>query len=103
VYFRFTDKGITGVAPITYTFTGSIFLADGEKLHTGDVNGDGKVDLADALLALQASSGLKILSIAQQARGDVGPLVLGTPQPDGKIDSGDVLVITKKALGLISF
>jgi hypothetical protein len=103
VYFRYTDKGSPGVAPIAYTFTSKIILAEGVTLATGDVNGDGVVTLADALLALQASSGLKKLTIAQQARGDVAPLVTKKPVPDGVITSGDVLVITAKALGLISF
>ena len=103
VYFRFTDKGTTGVVPITYTFTAKIFLAEGEKLATGDFNGDGKVDVTDSYLALLASSGLRKPTIAEQARGDVGPLVNGIPMPDGAITSGDVFVITKKVLGLISF
>jgi hypothetical protein len=103
VYFRYTDKGSPGVAPIAYTFTSKIILAEGVTLATGDINGDGVVTLADALLALQASSGLKKLTIAQQARGDVAPLVTKKPVPDGVITSGDVLVITGKAIGLISF
>ena len=103
VYFRFTDKGTPGVAPITYTFTAKIFLAEGVTLATGDVDGNGKVDMNDAYLALMASSGLKKLTIAQQARGDVAPLVNGKPMPDGAITSGDALVIIKKIIGLVSF
>jgi hypothetical protein len=103
VYFRFTDKGTPGVAPITYTFTAKIFLAEGVTLATGDIDGNGKVDMADAYLALMASSGLKKLTIAQKARGDVGPLVNGKPMPDDAITSGDALVIIKKIIGLVSF
>ncbi len=103
VYFRFTDKGTTGVAPIAYTFTKSIFLAEGVVLATGDCNGDGKVDLVDVVKAMLGSAGLKKLTPQEQARCDVGPLVSGRPLPDGKIDVGDALLITKKSIGLISF
>ena len=39
----------------------------------------------------------------QRQAGDVAPLVGGTPQPDGLFNLGDVLVISQKALGLVSF
>jgi hypothetical protein len=89
--------------PNIYTYSDRIILAEGVTLGTGDVNGDGKVDLVDASLALQASAGLRKLTIAEQARGDVGPLVGGVSNPDGKIDAGDALTITQKAIGIVSF
>ena len=37
------------------------------------------------------------------AHADVAPLVNGVPQPDGKIDVGDVVVILRKSVGLLSW
>jgi len=33
----------------------------------------------------------------------VAPLVNGVPQPDGKLDVGDVLLILRKVVGLVDF
>ncbi|GFO59567.1 hypothetical protein GMST_18920 [Geomonas silvestris] len=103
VYFRLTDKGTQGVAPITYTFTDKIILAEGVKLACGDLDGDGKVDLADVSKALAASAGLRKLLPAEQARADVGPLVQGKPVPDGEVSTGDVMAIMQKVVGLAKF
>jgi hypothetical protein len=62
---------------------------------TGDVNGDGNVDIADALLALQVAVGLRKQSDSYLVYGDVGPLVNGKPAPDWKIDISDVVVIMR--------
>jgi hypothetical protein len=67
---------------------------------TGDVDGDGKVDIKDALRALQISVGLVIPSSGELARGDVGPLVNGNATPDGQIDISDTLLILERAVGL---
>jgi type IV pilus assembly protein PilY1 len=69
----------------------------------GDLNGDGRVDLVDAVLALRISIGLEPLTADVLARADVAPLVNGVPQPDGKLDVGDVVVILRKAVGLVDF
>jgi spore coat protein A len=69
----------------------------------GDLNGDTRVDLPDALRALQISVGLVQPTAAELLRGDVAPLVAGKPSPDGVIDSGDALVILKRILGLITW
>ena len=69
----------------------------------GDLNGDGKVDIADALLALRIAVGIYTASAAQLTAGDVTPFVLGKPAPDGIIDVGDALLILRVAVGLISF
>lgn len=100
VYFRFVDSA---AIPNTYTYTARIVLATGVTPSTGDLDGDGKVNLKDSLKALLSSAGLVTLTAAEQARGDVGPLVAGKPQPDGVVDSGDAFLISKKAIGLISF
>jgi hypothetical protein len=67
---------------------------------SGDVNGDGKVDIADALLAMKASVNLVTPTADELKRGDVAPLVNGVPQPDGKIDIEDAMLILRKAVGL---
>jgi hypothetical protein len=69
-------------------------------LHNGDINGDGVVDIADALLSLKAGVGLTHLSAVQLVRGDVGPLINNVPIGDGKIDIEDSILILRKAVGL---
>ncbi|UFS71487.1 fibronectin type III domain-containing protein [Geomonas sp. RF6] len=69
---------------------------------TGDLNLDGKVDIADAVRAMRMSIGLTVPT-ADDLALDVGPLVNGKPAPDGKIDLGDALIILKKAVGMISW
>jgi len=39
----------------------------------------------------------------QRQAGDLAPLVGGAPQADSLFNLGDVLVISQKALGLVSF
>ncbi len=68
--------------------------------HDGDLDGDSKVSVNDALKALRISLGIITPADSDVAHGDVAPLVSGAPQPDGKIDIGDVVVILRKAVGL---
>ena len=69
----------------------------------GDVNGDGVVDIADALLALRISVGLEAATVDYIRRGDVAPLVNGKPAPDGFIDVGDVQLILRRIVGLVTW
>ncbi len=71
--------------------------------HDGDVNIDGEVDVVDVLWGQQDLLAARSLSPAQQAHGDVAPLVSGVPQPDGAFTLGDVLVIQRIALGMLNF
>ena len=59
---------------------------------TGDVNGDGQVNVGDATLALQAAVGSRALDAAQTARGDMNR--------DGSISIAEVTFILRKAVGL---
>jgi len=69
----------------------------------GDINGDWQVNAADVLLAQRVLHGQLILSDEQFLRGDVAPLISGVPSPNGVIDLGDVLAISRKALGQVNF
>lgn len=66
----------------------------------GDINDDRAVDAADVLLAARAVLGLTTLDSRQLARGNVAPLVNGTPQPPliDTFNSADLLLIQRKAL-----
>ena len=69
----------------------------------GDLNGDGLVNTADALLSTRIVMGQLTPTQDQIYHGDVAPLVNGIPVSDGLFSLGDALVIQRKALGLISF
>ncbi|MFZ4857754.1 MAG: dockerin type I repeat-containing protein [Desulfuromonadaceae bacterium] len=87
---NYTSKQVAQVSP----------GGGGGFLHTGDINGDGVVDIVDALLALKSGVGLVKLSSAELTRGDVGPLVKGIPVGNGVIDVEDATLILRKAVGL---
>ncbi|WP_191966184.1 S8 family serine peptidase [Oryzomonas japonica] len=70
---------------------------------TGDVNGDGVVDIQDALIMLQAAVGAIPLSPLIMEQGDVAPFVGTTPHPDGAITIIDVLGVLRKAVGLAAY
>jgi hypothetical protein len=70
---------------------------------SGDVNGDGIVDIADALRALRIADGMIQPTSADISHADVAPIVNGVPQPDGIIDIRDVVVILRKAVGLMTW
>jgi hypothetical protein len=67
---------------------------------TGDVNGDGVVDINDALLALQIVAGIVTPTPSEILGMDVAPIISGKSAPDGILDMGDVLLILRKVLGL---
>ena len=70
---------------------------------SGDMNGDGIVDITDALWALRIAAGLIQPTPADIAHADVAPIVNGVPQADGVIDIRDVVVILRKAAGLVTW
>jgi surface antigen len=75
----------------------------------GDCNGDGNIDIMDALLALQYALNLIPHNAANDAiylaAADVAPLdsVTMKPKGDGKIDVMDALVILQRAVNLLSW
>jgi hypothetical protein len=89
----YTSLGLSAVSSsVTVTV---VSLSDG-NLGSGGT-------MADALRALMIASGVVTPTLADYQHGDVAPLVGGKPQPDGKIDIGDVLVILRKVVGLVSW
>ena len=66
----------------------------------GDLDDDRDVDTVDVLLATRAVLGHITLDSGQLARGNVAPLVAGTPQPPliDAFNSADLLLILRKAL-----
>jgi sugar lactone lactonase YvrE len=70
---------------------------------TGDLDGDGRVTVADALRALRILMDLVTPTAADYADGDVGPLASGKLAPDGRIDLTDTILILRKAVGVESW
>ncbi|WP_224958214.1 MBG domain-containing protein [Geomonas subterranea] len=68
---------------------------------SGDLDGNGSVDIQDAMLLLRISLGADPASAAALAHGDLAPLVNGVPRPDGVIDVGDLLVLLRRIVGLV--
>jgi len=97
-----------GIYPITITAANTAgSINQGLTLilasNKGDIDGDGKVNIADALLALRTSVGLYSATQQEIDRADVAPFVNGSPEPDGNIDINDALMILKKSVGLAVF
>ncbi|GFO53469.1 hypothetical protein GMSM_04760 [Geomonas sp. Red276] len=74
-----------------------------QSVPDGDLTGDGKVDIADAMRAMQIAAGFITPTTRDIAHGDVAPLANGKPSPDGVIDIADVVAILRKAVGLVTW
>lgn len=72
-------------------------------VHSGDVDGNNNIDIADAVWLIRAVLGEISLDTNQAAHGDVAPLVDGQPSPDGTINLGDVVVLLRHVVGLGSW
>lgn len=73
-------------------------------LLLGDLNGNGKIDIADAVLALRIAVGSLVPDASQLRIADVAPKpgTEGRALGDGKVTISDALRILKKAVGSIS-
>ena len=60
----------------------------------GDLNGDGKINTADAVVILKFAAGMTQLDDALQSAGDVNH--------DGKVNTADAVMILKFAAGIIT-
>lgn len=69
----------------------------------GDVDGDGAVTIKDALKVIKLVVNNSTPAPMELARGDVGPLVAGKPNPNGKLEIVDAILILRKALKLSSW
>jgi len=71
---------------------------------SGDLIGDGQINIADALKALRLAVGLIAPTYDDLMAGDVAPLGNdGKPSPDMTIDLRDALLILKKVVGLVKW
>lgn len=88
---KITYKGVTGWICLLY----ADHVDDSVQTQplAGDVNGSGKVEAADARLALRFSAKLVNLSAEQQKTADMNK--------DGKVTAADARIILQKAAGLI--
>lgn len=90
-----TITGKTGSAAETYAKNNSLtFIPIKDARLLGDVNGDGKVNIADALLISRYDAGLASLDAEQLAAGDVNK--------DNKVNIADALLISRYDAGLIA-
>jgi hypothetical protein len=89
IQVKMYDAALHALA-VDYTDTAIFTVALNYML--GDVTGDGIIDSADSLMALQASIGERTLTPIEFAAADV----IG----DGRIDSADVTLILRLAVGL---
>ena len=69
----------------------------------GDVDGDGRVTIRDALTILRLVVSNNKPTDLQLAHGDIGPLLNGKINPKGKLEVVDAILILRKALGLLSW
>jgi hypothetical protein len=69
----------------------------------GDVNGDGVVNMYDAIIEISIALGIDIPTNEQRLHMDVAPMNMIThqSQPDGVIDINDIIVILRKVFDLI--
>jgi hypothetical protein len=93
---------LTGVAYDPASLNIYALTAAGTSSRNGDLDGDGKLGLGDALKALQIADGLLTPTTLMGLRGDVGPFTGGAAAPDGVIDSRDALILLRAYLGLIN-
>lgn len=91
---------LTGVSYDPATLNIYTVTAAGISSRNGDVSGDGKVDIGDALKALRISVGIEPATFQQKLAGDVGPVQNGQPSVDGQISITDALAILRKVVGL---
>jgi hypothetical protein len=59
------------------------------------------LSIADATLAMQVSVGKIKPSTSQKSRLDVAPVINGKSSPNGKVDTGDAIVILSQVVGKI--
>ncbi len=98
-YVAFESKAVDLIPlPADANNASDIFVHDYAPF--GDVDENGRVDLADVLQVLQMATGQASVNLDSC---DVAPLVKGVPHPDGRCDLSDALQILQKVAGLASW
>ena len=99
------DTDSDGIIDGAESLGGTDPLSSDSHFIWGDINNSGSVNAADVLLATRAALGVLTLSADQLARGNVAPLVGGQPAslPSDDFNVADLLLITGKATGVMSF
>jgi sugar lactone lactonase YvrE len=93
---------LTGTEPLPLNISATD--AAGNNSRNGDLDlSGGRPDIVDAVQAMSFALEFAVPSANDLLRGDVAPLINGVPTPDGKVDTGDALIILRKAVGLIDF
>jgi hypothetical protein len=96
--------GVSGTDASNYLLSSTTSTATANILPPdGDLDGDGSVSITDALRALRIVAGLITPTATDISHADVAPLVTGIPQPDDSIDIGDVTVILRKSIELVTW
>jgi hypothetical protein len=98
-YFAITAYNTSGIES---GYSNIVFIAESAAPSIlGDINGDGIIDILDVMLVLQISVGKLQPTYEEFVRGDVAPVINGLSVPNGKIDTGDAIVILSKLVGKI--
>ena len=66
----------------------------------GDLSGDGKVSVADALKALRLVVNMDLPTVNDYLHADIGMVANGRANPKGSIELSDALTILRRAIGL---
>jgi RHS repeat-associated protein len=72
---------------------------NGLPIPNGDLNADGRLDAADALLEQQIATGRRVASAEQLDRGDIAPVNLAPKTPHA-IAAGDVALLLRAIRGV---
>lgn len=88
------DKLISTELQYKFIVTDNMVVTARFELILGDINTDGRINSADALLALQSSTGMITLTDTQKLLADVNT--------DGRINSTDALLILQYATGKVT-
>jgi len=82
---------------------GSNPLDIADKPALGDINNDGNINAVDILLIARIVLGNYSPTAGEAIRADTAPLNAGVPVPDGRINTGDLVIIIQLAIGQLSF
>lgn len=97
------STGLYEYATLTVTATDAAGNASmksiGVPLPDGDIDGDGKLTIRDAQMLIKIVVSNATPSARELLHGDVGPLLNGKRNPNGKLDMVDGILLQRKALG----